>query len=177
MIKYKLDYQNKIKIDADREVIYTISKKHRGRNKKKSYWSIPMPKEVSLFRDALRLGFEDKDNYTAWNLYIKDGEVCMVGYSVDRKELKIGKFVDSNKNEKWHGYPSNYMKNNQDIPPASVLLSWLKAGYITTATMKKNKRRTTMQPVEKNDLQLAPLKMVIPGQYYDCQIYRGKLYL
>ena len=139
MIKYKLDYQNTVKIIDDSEVIYSISKKHRGHNPEKSYWSIPMPKEVSLFRNALRSGFEDKVNYTAWNLYYKDGKVCLVGYSVDRKELKIGKFVDSKKNEQWHGYPANYMKNNKDIPPASILLLWQKAGYISTATMKKIK--------------------------------------
>ena len=138
-MNYKLDYQNKIKITDDREVIYTISKKHRGRNPDKSHWIIKMPKEVALFRDALRLGYEDKANFTAWNFLIVDGEICAIGKSVDDLELKMAKFVDSNKNEQWHGYPANYMKNNQDIPPASLLLSWQKAGFITTATMKKIK--------------------------------------
>lgn len=32
-----------------------------------------------------------------------------------------------------------------------------------------------MQSIEENK-QLAPLKLVIPGKFYDCQIYRGKLY-
>ena len=35
MIKYKLDYQNTIKITDEREVVYTISKKHRGHNKER----------------------------------------------------------------------------------------------------------------------------------------------
>ncbi len=139
MIKYKLDYQNTIPISNERNVLYTISRKHRSRNPDKSRWSIPMPIEVTLFRDALKLGYEDKEMFTAWNLYVKDGVICVVGYSVDNKKLKIGKFVDSNKNEQWHGYPADYMKNNQDIPPASILMTWQKAGYITTATMKKIK--------------------------------------
>ena len=139
MMNYKLDYQNKIKITNDREVIYTISKKHRGRNPDKSHWVIEMPKEMELFRDALRLGYEDKANFTAWNLLIVDRKVCVIGKSVDGMELKMAKFVDGNKNEQWHGYPANYMKYNQDIPPACLLLSWQKAGYITTATMKKIK--------------------------------------
>ena len=33
-----------------------------------------------------------------------------------------------------------------------------------------------MQSIEENK-QLAPLKLVIPGKFYDCQIYRGKLYV
>ena len=93
MIKYKLDYQNTIMITDDRNVLYTISRKHRSRNPGKSRWSIPMPTEVTLFRDALKFGYEDKENYTAWNLYAKDGAICVVGYSVDNKDLKIGKFV------------------------------------------------------------------------------------
>lgn len=59
MINYKLDYQNTIKITEEREVIYTISSKHRGHNKNKSYWSIKMPIEVSLFKSALKKGYED----------------------------------------------------------------------------------------------------------------------
>ena len=34
-----------------------------------------------------------------------------------------------------------------------------------------------MQPIDNTNIQLAPIKLVIPGRYYDCQIYRGKLYL
>ena len=55
MIKYKLDYQNTIKITDEREVVYTISKKHRGHNKEKSYWLIKMPREIALFRSALKV--------------------------------------------------------------------------------------------------------------------------
>ena len=77
MIKYKLDYQNTIKITDEREVLYTISKKHRGRNKEKSYWSIKMPREIALFRSALQNGYEDKANNIAWNLNIVNGENCI----------------------------------------------------------------------------------------------------
>ena len=139
MIKYKLDYQNTIKITDEREVVYTISKKHRGHNKEKSYWLIKMPREIALFRSALKDGYENKANYTAWNLNIVNEEICIVGYTVDKKELKIAKFVDSNHNEKWHGYPANYIKNSQDRPSAKVLELWNTAGYISTATMKKIK--------------------------------------
>ncbi len=139
MIKYKLDYQNTIKISDEREVIYTISKKHRGHNKKKSYWSIKLPREIALFRSALKDGYEDKANFTAWNLNIVNEDVCLVGYTVEKKELKIAKFVDSNHNEKWHGYPANYIKNSQDRPSSKVLELWNNAGFISTATMKKIK--------------------------------------
>ena len=134
---YRLDYQNQIKISPDRAVIYTISKKHRGQNPEKSHWTITMPKEVALFREALRSGYED--TYTAWNLYVVDGAACEVGRSVEDIELKIAKFVDSCRNEQWHGYPANYLKNNQDIPSAKVLRQWNNAGIISTATMKKIK--------------------------------------
>lgn len=50
MIKYKLDYQNKIKITDEREVVYTISKKHRGRNAEKSHWIVKMPDEEPAYK-------------------------------------------------------------------------------------------------------------------------------
>jgi hypothetical protein len=34
-----------------------------------------------------------------------------------------------------------------------------------------------MQSVKSNNMPLSPLKIVVPGHFYDCQIYRGKLYL
>jgi len=139
MITYKLDYQNTIKITDEREVVYTISKKHRGHNKKKSYWSIKMPREIALFRSSLQNGYEDKANHTAWNLNIVNGEIRLVGYTVNKKELKIAKFVDSNHNEKWHGYPANYIKNSQDRPSSKVLELWYNANVISAATMKKIK--------------------------------------
>lgn len=137
MINYKLDYQNTIKITEEREVIYTISSKHRGHNKNKSNWSIKMPIEVSLFKSALKKGYEDKTKYTAWNLYIVNEEISEVGYTVDKERVKIAKFVDSNHNEIWHGYPANYIKNNQDIPSVSVLNLWYNEKIITLATMRK----------------------------------------
>lgn len=120
-------------------MIYTISKKHRGHNKDKSHWSIKMPREIALFRSALKEGYEDKADFTAWNLNIVNGEVCIIGFTVDEKELKIAKFVDSNHNEQWHGYPANYIKNSQDRPSSKVLELWNNAGFISTATMKKIK--------------------------------------
>ena len=89
MIKYKLDYQNTIKITDEREVVYTISKKHRGHNKEKSYWSIKMPREIALFRYALKDGYEDKANYTAWNLNIVKGDKGQVPMSPNPDKVRL----------------------------------------------------------------------------------------
>ncbi len=55
----------------------------------------------------------------------------------DQIRLFIAKFVDSNKNNKWHGYPANHVKNNQDIPPEEILLKWVNAQYIRMALVRK----------------------------------------
>lgn len=137
-MQYKLGVNNEIKISEDRKVIYTISAQHRGHRQYKSNWSIRMYQEVYLFIDALTNEYED--TYTAWNLKVdSDNNVCVIGKSDDGHELKIAKFIDSDKKEWWHGYPAHYVKNIQDIPPAKILLDWQKKGYITTATMKKIK--------------------------------------
>ena len=135
MTKYKLDNPNTVVIDENRTVIYTISKKHRGKNKNKSSWSIAMHEEVDLFADALKKGYEE-DNI-AWNLLFDGKAVCVVGYSTDDYELKLAKFLDSDKKDQWHGYPADYLKNIQDIPPYDFLKRWMEAKYITVAVMAK----------------------------------------
>ena len=69
MTKYKLDNPNTVVIDENRTVIYTISKKHRGKNKNKSSWSIAMHEEVDLFADALKKGYEE-DKYPRSKNYL-----------------------------------------------------------------------------------------------------------
>ena len=137
MINYKLDCPNTIKISDKREVIYTISKKHRGKKKQKSYWIIKKPEEVSLFIDSLKSGYEDENKYCAWNLRIIDGNAVVLGCSLAKEELKIAKFINSAKKDQWHGYPANYIKKSQDIPSAKILTLWHIKGLINTATMKK----------------------------------------
>lgn len=141
MAQYKIGVNNEIKISADRTVIYTISDQHRGRHRQnKSKWILTMPQEISLFKTALKNGYEDKLTHTAWNLYTDaNNKICVLGQSADLQELKIAKFVDSDHKDWWHGYPAHYVKNIQDIPPIIVLLSWEQAGYISTATMKRIK--------------------------------------
>lgn len=134
-IQYKLDYPNTIDVDENRKVVYTISKKHRGKNKNKSYWTISKPEEVVLFADALRKGYEE--DCLAWNLLMDGGTVCVLGCSPDGLMLKMAKFVDADEKDQWHGYPANYQKNNQDIPPYKVLLSWMNAKFISVATLAK----------------------------------------
>lgn len=136
---YRLNAQNTINISSNRVVVYTISAKHRGVNRDKSHWAIRMPKEVALFTTTLKSGFEDKDKNCAWNILKVNGEVVVIGYSVSKQELKIAKFVDSNKNDSWHGYPADYMRKNQDIPSTKVLKLWYDNGLISASTMKKIK--------------------------------------
>lgn len=96
-MQYKLGVNNEIKISEDRKVIYTISPQHRSRRQYKSKWSIRMYQEVNLFIDALN---EYEDRYTAWNLKVdSDKNVCVIGKSADGHELKIAKFIDSDKKE------------------------------------------------------------------------------
>lgn len=135
---YTLDHLNEIEINENRKVIYTVSKKHRGENPQKSIWIIPMPTEIDLFVDAIKSGYEK--NYTAWNLLKSNNVISVIGMSSDGQELKLAKFVDGNKNDQWHGYPANYLRNNQDIPPSNILESWVNNKSITPATMSKIRR-------------------------------------
>lgn len=138
MTMYRYNNPIEIEINENRKVIYMISKKHRDESPQKSKWIIPINIEINLFEQAIRLGNEK--NYTAWNLFKCNNAISVIGISQDGQELKLAKFVDGNKNDRWHGYPANYLRNNQDIPPSNVLDLWVNNKFITPATMAKIRR-------------------------------------
>jgi hypothetical protein len=56
----------------------------------------------------------------------------------ERRQLFIAKFVDSNKNDQWHGYPADPCGNKQqDIPPETVLNIWLQEQYLRPSIIRK----------------------------------------
>ena len=54
------------------------------------------------------------------------------------RQLFIAKFIDSSKNNKWHGYPADPChEKHQDIPPDSIRNDWLQKKYLRTAVVSK----------------------------------------
>lgn len=127
----------------DENVFYIHKIDHRNHSSEKSQWKITENEERVCFKRAYTakwnaLGY----NYNYWGLHFNEmGRVDYLGISKfsgpERYDIFIAKFVDGNKNSKWHGYPANHVQNNQDIPPSEVLLKWYEAGHIRKAAISK----------------------------------------
>jgi hypothetical protein len=127
--------------DEQDEIIvaqYQIHPQHRNRTPDKSQWSISYEDEISLFADTLCKGVIFKEQYM-WTLYIPQNLPEVLGVTARGEDSKIAIFDNGLHNGFWHGYPADYIKNSQDIPPAYFLQSWYQAGIISAATMRRIK--------------------------------------
>jgi len=59
-----------------------------------------------------------------WGLHFENNNPANLGVDQDHvKPVFVAKFV--NDRNTWHGYPADYQKNNQDIPPEQIRKTWL----------------------------------------------------
>ncbi|HLP87614.1 MAG TPA: hypothetical protein VK184_03275 [Nostocaceae cyanobacterium] len=117
---------------------------HRNNSPDKSQWTIDLIVERSCFKLSL-ISSWNEPQYTSWGLHFENDTVTYLGHSSQNEpnacKLFIAKFVDSNKNNKWHGYPANPSgQKPQDIPPESVLNQWLNKEYLRPQTIRKISR-------------------------------------
>ena len=121
-------------------VFYIHKVDHRDGSFEKSQWTITELEERICFKYSLELGWNNP-SYISWGLHIENEKVVYLGKSAKNEpefcQLFIAKFVDSNKNSKWHGYPANSSQKQQDIPPESVLYDWLEKQYLRRSIIRK----------------------------------------
>jgi hypothetical protein len=138
---YQVDIDYPLVIDEE-TVHYKISPKHRVASPAEgiSVWKVDHHSEVMCFKESIEMGY--KTDFHSWGLiYIPPLQILGIGKfgSIDT-ELIMAKFVDSNKNGKWHGYPC-YYKRIGDTPPKSVLTLWVEKEIITKSQMSKISQR------------------------------------
>lgn len=120
----------------DKNVYYTVVSQHRlSTNNNKSRWKIQLDEEVECFKKAFREKWII--NYNGWGLHIIENDIKVLGESPQKEQLKIAKFIDSNHNGQWHGYPSNYRNNIQDRTSEKILKKWVETGIIQKHQMSK----------------------------------------
>lgn len=124
---YQLDTEILLAAQA---CIYIINPQHRLRKpREKSKWCISLDAEVELFvytKSHLWI-----DGFTGWGIYFEDNNVLLqVGNNRFNEALYLSKFIDGNRNSKWHGYPADFERNLQDRPSVRVLSLWRDAGKI-----------------------------------------------
>lgn len=120
-------------------VVYIHKVDHRNGNPHKSQWTIIEADERTCFHRSRRAW--GNPAYCCWGLHLVNEQAEYLGMSKraasEQRRLFIAKFVDGNRNGKWHGYPADHVANQQDIPPEIVLGSWLRQGHLPTAVIRK----------------------------------------
>jgi hypothetical protein len=121
-------------------IFYKHKVDHRNQSPEKSQWIITEADERECFKYSFILGWSQQ-SCTTWGLYFKENKVDYLGKTATNESsfyyLFIAKFVDSTKNNKWHGYPANPGGKQQDIPPESVTKEWLNKNYLSTHKIRK----------------------------------------
>ncbi len=120
--------------------IYYIHKAdHRNGSPDKSQWTILEPVERRCFERAYTSW--RCSGYNCWGLHLEDNRVAYLGVTKrsapETRNLFVAKFLDGNRNNKWHGYPADHVLNQQDIPPEDVLAMWLAAQLLRPAIIRK----------------------------------------
>lgn len=124
-------------------IFYIHKADHRDRSSLKSQWTIAEIDERNCCLFSIKNEWWDTGNpTTSWGVFLISGKAAYLGLAAGgstsaAQELIIGKFLDSSKNGKWHGYPANHAQNTHDIPPTSVLREWLSQGYFSAAKVSK----------------------------------------
>lgn len=114
---------------------YFIASYHRMRgHPNKSCWLISHEEEIECFVTSISSLWMESN--VGWGLKHDNGAIQIVGESTKQNELKFAKFK-GDINDLWHGYPADYIRNNQDRPGMVVLRMWIDAGYILKHQMLK----------------------------------------
>ncbi len=129
-------------IEVQLGIIYIHKTDHRNINPNKSQWTITREAERECFNKA-HPDWLDQENYS-WGLHFENGKVTYLGITKSsepsKRELFLAKFEDSSKNHKWHGYPADPFRHNQDIPPEIITGIWLKESFFKAAEIRKLSR-------------------------------------
>jgi hypothetical protein len=113
---------------------YTIVSYHRDNsNPEKSKWTIQEDEELLCFVQSIKQSW--KNGKFAWGLHIINGIIEQLGVNKFREPAKCAKFVDPGQNDKWHGYPADFIRNSHDRPTPVVLKVWNDQNLITKPQM------------------------------------------
>ena len=133
---YTTDTEIEIELEEELTTTYIISSQHRATgNPNKTVWVLDFNDEVQCFTQS-KTSEWIQDNY-GWGIKVINSNLQNIGHNFENETLKLAKFVDGNGNDKWHGYPADYLRRSQDRPPTFILKNWVDQGYITKAKMSK----------------------------------------
>ncbi len=120
----------------EENVSYIFHPDHRNNTYGKSQWIISLDEEVNCFRKCY-----DEEwivDQKGWGLHIVDHRVLYLGVDQPHEnKVFLAKFIDGNKNQKWHGYPVDHQRSSADIPDTNILNKWLETSVLTPPKIRK----------------------------------------
>lgn len=121
------------------DVFYKAVSYHRNGTTGKSQWIISVDEEIELFAKTKRDNqiFDDK-GYALW---IVSDAACVLGLTERNSETRIARFEDGTRSNHWHGYPANYLRAKNDIPPMALLKQWKDRGFIEKSDITRLKQQ------------------------------------
>ena len=112
---------------------------HRNGTPDKSQWTISVDDEFDLFAKTKLDGqiYDDK----GYNLWIVNETAEVLGYTEHGSETRMARFEDGTRSDHWHGYPANYLRAKNDIPPMALLRDWKAKGLIRKSDITRIKQQ------------------------------------
>lgn len=139
------DYDVFYPIDEKETIHYAVVSYHRDKTRlnEKSKWIIDEASEIDCFVTSISNPDWVNEN-TCWGVKtIKEADqvkIDKLGTGTKGDNLFFAKFIDGSKDNKWHGYPADYMNNNQDRPSTNFLRSLFGNKFLTKPQVSKIKK-------------------------------------
>ncbi len=109
---------------------------HQVGHPKKSWWTIKLKVESSLFFDMTKNKIMSSDKKNGYNLMLINKKPYEIGKDIQKNKLFLAKFKYNNIN--WHGYPANhYIQKDR---PEEEVYSKLEDSGIDLSIIRKLKK-------------------------------------
>ena len=128
------------------ECEYKVSSDHRNGKDNKSFWIVSPDKELECFEKNYEeywssITSEEKGKDKAFGALVENDLAIVLGINRFSEEVRIARFKvytsASAQKRQWHGYPSCYWRNDQDIPDDIFLRKFVEMKVISDSNLKK----------------------------------------
>lgn len=114
---------------------YQIHPQHRNGNPNKAQWTVSYENEISIFAGAAVENIIVDEQYM-WGIFVPQYEPEVLGVTKNGDQSRIAIFDNGKHNGFWHGYPADYIRE-QEVPPDVVLDTWRTKAIISKPDINK----------------------------------------
>lgn len=102
---------------------------HRGEpDEDKCVWTLSQNEEFDCFVAAYARGYIEGP--LGWGYWRPNAVLVALGRNLFGEAIILAKFKGDRSCENYHGYPADYRRKRQDVPPINLLLDWYRGGAL-----------------------------------------------